>query len=129
MDSSLSAVYDRWRDDYDDEFIDAHATVAIEEWTVRDPADDVKSLADWVAEMVAERVGEDEATEDYYEAWMDAAAAPVVLVAFTAALDLMASKVVGWRMADQLVATHTITHDANGTPMLDGEALYRAVAP
>lgn len=128
MQGDLATVYEQWADDRGDYERAFLPDVAIEEWTVRDPADDVKNMASWVAEAVAERVGESDATEEYAEAWWDAAKHPEVIAGFEVVLARMASKVTGWRMADRLLATHLVTH-VDGEPFLDGKPLFPKVAP
>jgi len=126
MDFELSTVYDRWHDDFADD--EPKPDVVIEEWTVH-PADDhlphIDRLMDWLVEWVCEN---GEIDEDATECWESAARCEDVTLAFAEAMDLLASKVT-YRMADELVAIHTVTHDADGNPMLDGEPLYRPVTP
>lgn len=95
----------------------------IEEWTVRP----VVFLGDY-ADTVAERVGEDlcdesEWTEDGMDAVSRAAGHPDVVAAFQEALDLLCSKVT-YRMADEKVAEHRVTVDAEGEPIMNGERMF-----
>ena len=48
------------------------------------------------------------------------------IACFQKALDLWASKVPYW-MADQHVASHWITWDADGNPLIDGQRIYTEV--
>lgn len=97
--------------------------IVIEEWTVH-PASDhlphIGRLIDWLVEWVAEN---GEIDEDAFECWESAGRCEDVTLAFAEAMALLASKVT-YRMADKHVATHTVTHDADGNPLLDGEPLY-----
>jgi len=98
--------------------------MVIEEWTVRPPSADLPHLdtvLDWVAEMACEDAG----GEGYDDAWDAATKRPDVREAMRAALELIASHV-GFKMADTLVATHTVTWDADGEPLFNGEPMYVA---
>jgi hypothetical protein len=121
MQWDLATVYEQWADD-NDGFIDEAATVTIEEWTTAPLA---YRRPEYLAEHVAETIGE-EGDEWLFDALSNAAQKPDVIAAFQGAVDLMLSKV-GYRMAAQCIATHVITHDAEGEPMLDGGRLYRPV--
>lgn len=92
----------------------------VEEWTVapaRSHMVDVEGLLEWVDEWAAEC---GEISEGFGLPVKDAD----VVAAAEALLDLIASKVT-WRMADRLVATHTITWDADNEPLLDGDIVER----
>jgi len=121
----LSTAYEHAESDFADD--EPKPDVVIEEWTigpVRPPA-----AADTVIEWLVERACDDDmCDEGLCESWEIAGSQSEVVAAFQAALDLFASKTT-YRMADTLVATHAITHDADGNPMLDGEPLYRPVKP
>jgi hypothetical protein len=98
--------------------------MAIDEWTVHPPSYHLPT-ADAVAEHVYEHACDMEMSEDCDEEYRRVSQDPDVLAAFQSALDLMASKVT-YRMADKLVATHTLTWTADGAPLLDGEPLSHA---
>ena len=124
--STLADCYDRWRDDWSDDADEdlAACIVRIEEWTVH-PADDhlphVDLLTEWLVKWVAENGEVDENASD---CWESAARFEDVTLAFAEAMALLASKVT-YRMADELVATHVLTHDAAGNALLpDGSPLY-----
>ena len=102
--------------------------VTIEEWTVHPPSYHLPSAArvvEWVDEQV---VLDGEISEPVYDDWESASTHPDVIAAFQAALDVMASKVSG-RMANEKVATHEVTWDADGNPLLDGEPLHPPAPP
>jgi hypothetical protein len=94
----------------------------IEEWSVHSPSHHLPS-ADRVAEYVYEFASDVEMDENCDEDYQRASLDPDVVAAFQAALDLLASKVT-YRMADQLVATHLVTWDEKGRPLLDGEPMW-----
>lgn len=99
----------------------------IEEWSVAPPRRHLPA-ADRVLDYICEWVSDNgEIDEDGYDAWSSHADDPDVVAAFDAALDLLASKIT-YRMADKLVATHVVTFDAAGEPLLDGEPMYHPAA-
>jgi hypothetical protein len=73
-----------------------------------------------ISDCVLDDVGMEGARDCVFEA-----ATEEVASAFSVALDLFGSKMIGWRMAAELVASHKITHDADGEPLVDGELMYR----
>lgn len=99
--------------------------VVIEEWTVAEPSDHLPAAAH-VLEHLLENWISEEVTEAVWDHWSDAAAHTDVVAAMQTALDLLASKVDG-RMASKRVATHIVTFDGEGEPILNGERLYRPV--
>jgi hypothetical protein len=125
LDATLNDCYDRWRDDYadDDPATFADVVVRIEEWTIA-PHRVPDYIIDYAVECVTDRMG-DEGDEDYSDQWEEAAEQDDVKAAFRAAADLLASKVT-YRMADELVATHVLTHDRSGRAFLaaTGAPLY-----
>lgn len=98
----------------------------IEEYTVH-PAEYHLPAADDIVEHVIEWIADNDVTEGVFDGWETASKHEDVQQAFRDALNLLASKVTG-RMADKLVATHTITWDDHGAPLVDGEPLYRKSA-
>lgn len=97
--------------------------IEVEEWTVapqRNHLPDAGDLLEWLHETACDRMEVDEGWCDHMEA---ATKKSDVIAAAEALLDLLASKN-QYRMADQLVATHVITFDAKGEPLLDGEPMY-----
>ena len=124
LDLDLASAYERWEADLILDDGEPRPDCTIEEWTtapVTVPANAVATVVEELCERMA-----DDGDEGYYDSWMDAANHDDVRLAFQAAADLLASKVT-YRMADRLVATHGITHDDEGEPMLNGERLYRKV--
>lgn len=99
--------------------------VEIEEWTVTEPIEHLPN-ATTALEYLAECAC-DELVEHVWCTWETAATDPDVVAAMQATLELLASKVTG-RMASKHVATHTITFDDEGEPILNGERLYRPAA-
>lgn len=122
MSDSLAGVYEA---DIEPYLELVGETQTIEEWTVHPPSyhlPTVERLREWI---IWEAI--DELTEEAGEAYERASKEPEVLAALAAALDLIADRVVV-RMADKLVATHTLTWTDDGAPLLDGEPLsYPAV--
>jgi len=95
----------------------------IEEWSAHPPRYHmpcVQTVAAWVAEWVADN-GD---TNEYGLCDFEAAAVDAeVDAALDAALDVWATKITH-RMADRLIATHTVTWDDAGGPLLDGDPMY-----
>lgn len=91
------------------------------EWTVHPPRYHLQTAESILVRVVGDL---DEWTES--DDWSEAIEQPDVLAAMDAVLDLMASKVT-YRMADRLVATHQITWDAKGEPLVNGEPMYLTV--
>lgn len=93
--------------------------VEIEEWTVHPPRyhlPQVDRLLGWVEECAAEdgEIGE----------WFDVSfQSDTTMAAAAALLDTIASEIT-WRMADSKVASHWLTWDEAGEPLLDGKPLY-----
>lgn len=114
-----AAAYEAEIDPYADEH-DRRPRV-LEEWTVTDPVSHFPA-ADWITEWIAESACEG-ITEHGHDAVMDLANHPDVLAAAEALRQVMA-KHLTYRMADTLVAEHTVTWDADGNPLLDGERIY-----
>lgn len=112
-------VVERWIEDNDG----CTEAFEIEEWSVHPPQYHMPHAVEilgWIGEWTCENgdIGDD----------MDLPIKDVeVVAAAKALLDLIASKVT-WRMADELVATHTLTWDAENEPLLDGQPLYRKAA-
>lgn len=122
----LATAYEYWMEDGFPP-PDALTVVEFEEWTVV-PATGHLPRVDRVLDFVVEWTAENGDLDEYgAEAFEKAATHEDVKVALATALDLLASKV-GYRMADEKVATHVITHDAEGRPMLNGELLFPVTA-
>lgn len=120
-----AAVYENEIEPYiDDDRTDLSTRTprVIEEWTTR-PASDNLPHIDIVLEWIAECAGDNGGMEGMFESWGNAFAHDYVRTAMQAALNLAASKV-SFFIADEKVADHAITWDANGEPLLDGEPLY-----
>jgi hypothetical protein len=92
----------------------------IEEFSVH-PARYHFPRVDWVTEWIGEWVAENGMVAEGFDA--DEAVDDEVRAAFDAALDLWAGKV-RYSMANELLATHTVTLDADGEPLLDGAPMY-----
>ena len=96
--------------------------VAIEEWTatpLRHNMPDAERLVEWITEFTC-----DDAQEEAYETMCDAST-PTVYAAFQKLLDEFGQTLTGWRQANKRIASHLITFDEEGEPMLEGERLYR----
>lgn len=125
MQSDLETVYEQWLDDFmpfddGDSIVLVDQVVTIEEWSVKDCVASPYDVEAAVENLI-ERLG-DEGTEDYYDALESAAQSAEVLAAFQAAADLLCSKV-GYRMADELIVTHTVTH-VGDVAYLDSKPLF-----
>jgi hypothetical protein len=94
----------------------------IEEWSVHPPRallPSAEALMEWISEWTA----------DYGEVSADFDILPETAEVKQAAeffLDHVASKIT-WRQADKHVASHWITWDEKGEPLMDGKPLYRVV--
>jgi hypothetical protein len=93
--------------------------VEIEEWSVKPARDHMPSslgVVEWLQEWVEENgeiAGDFDITFDFL----------AVRKAADALLD-EAARHVTWRMADKKLATHWVTWDEQGEPLLDGEPMY-----
>jgi len=132
--SDPAAAYEQWVDDayWDpDDPKTLHErleNLTIEEWTAV-PASDFVPSSYWLMERCSDCVY-DECNEGIADILRDVDADMEVRAAFTAARDLYAAKI-GSRhqMADKMVATHIVTWDEDGEPLLDGEPMYRKAQP
>lgn len=96
----------------------------IEEWTVHPPIyhlPSVSAILDFVSEQVCEN---GELTEGVWDHWTFGG--DEIEAAAEALRQVVAAQQGNGRMADKLIATHVITHDGSGAPLLDGEPMYRA---
>lgn len=104
-------------------FCDDHeGTRIIEEWTVlpagstfRSPAD----IVDWLCEDAA-----DDAPDGWYDCIEHLDHDPVVLAAAEALRAALIERATPYWIADRRVAEHTITWDAEGEPLVNGEPMY-----
>ena len=95
---------------------------------MRPVADHLPSV-DWIIETVLENVAEEGLLDEHgFEDFENACFADDVKAAAEAFRESVASKV-KYRMADTLVATHEVTWDDNGDPLIDGEPLYTTSPP
>lgn len=93
----------------------------LEEWSVAPRGSSVpvaSSILEWMVESAA-----DELVEGGWEDLEDIARRPEVIAAAETLRQAMASRVRFW-MADDLLATHSVTFDDAGEPLLDGEPMY-----
>lgn len=123
MHFDLASCYESDIDDWDAEPEVEPPTYIIEEWSVRDCVDHVPSvdtLLDWLSEWTCEN---GEIDEDGCDTFTDAMRHPDVKAEARRFLDFCAARI-SYRMADKLVATHTITWDADGEPLDNGEPIY-----
>ena len=98
-------------------------STSIEEWTVRDATDHLPPI-DWIVDHVCEWAADNGMLDEYgFEDFERHGRDEDVVRAFQAALNVWSSKV-HYRMADQHVATYTITWDDEGEPLVDGERMY-----
>lgn len=119
----LATVYEQAECDWDENH--RPDLVLIEEWTVAEPIEHLPTAA-IALEGIIEHYVSEEVVECVWDSWEDATAADEVIASMQATLDLLASKVTN-RMADKHVATHIVTFDDEGEPILNGERLYRPV--
>lgn len=112
LDRDLQDAVDKIVDDhYDDD--DHPEFIEIEEFSTM-PASKAFPPVDHVIEWICERASEDEFSfEEFAEAVHDAQTQDVVN-AFQAALDLWASKVTGWYVADKVLRVHKIPWPPEG---------------
>lgn len=98
----------------------------LEEWSVQPQGSTVPSpgaILEWMEESAC-----DELVEGGYEQIADITKDPEVR-SLAEALCQAFVKRVTFRMADKLLATHVVTFDADGEPLLDGEPMYVKRAP
>jgi len=129
MSDDIDEEYEKWADDsgYEPsmraEYENWPDQLVIDEWTaepLRHRLPSAERVVEWITEQTCDDIGMEEA----YESMCDAST-PDIYEAFQAALDLFGKSMVGWRMASKRIASHVITWDAEGEPMLNGERLYR----
>ena len=106
--------------DIEPDLIEA-TSYTIEEWTARPISWSIPS-AERTIELVMEQVEDEYSGEDDL---LSAAAIEACIPSFSAALQVLKSKIREWMQADRLVRLMTITFDEAGEPLLDGEPLYR----
>lgn len=97
----------------------------IEEWTAKGPERYMPAPA-LIAEQIAEWSADEMGLEGAGDAWDDATKDPNVINEIHRAMTHMASKV-AYRIADEKVAEHKVTLDADGQPLLNGQPMYRKV--
>lgn len=103
---------------------EAGRSFTIEEWTVHPPQEHLPKVGH-VLDFIAEWPDEwGEVSEGYSEHLGKAMDNDDVRAAVQALIDVIASKVT-YRMAAEQVATHKVTWDDEGEPLLDGERMYR----
>jgi hypothetical protein len=103
-----------------------HAPRVIEEWTCRPVAEHLPP-GDWLIDRLLEWVADEGLLDEYgYDAFELACQGEDVMAAAVALRSVIASKV-NYRMADKLVAEHSVTWDDADEPLVDGEPLYVAV--
>jgi len=124
MCDSPAEVYEGREDDhcFEDVPIAEWKPMKIEEWTSLPLGHFVPSALKMIEDLV-EGLGED-VSEGAYDSIGDIDEDPGVRAAFEAARAAFISKLGGWRQAQKLVRTPTVTWDENGDPLLDGEPMY-----
>jgi hypothetical protein len=132
LDYDPAAVYERWANDHDYDppnmlMADWGRPEKLEiiEWS-SNSGDEFMPSAARIAEWASEVYCDDAMFEDPGDQMGKAASAPDVIEAFEAARQLMLSKV-AFRFADRELRKLTVTWDAEGQPLLDGEPMYRKV--
>ncbi len=108
-------------------FIHDEDAWAIEEWTVTPNIGFIDTAAN-ILEFVAEMASDDTGCEDCWDAWEAATKHPDVIAATEQLRSVLAAHV-AYKVAGQLIATHQITLDADGNPLLDGDPMYRKATP
>lgn len=96
----------------------------IEEWTVHPPRDHfptVDHVIEHIVEWVADCGETDEGFDEHLYAEADRAAVEAMLQAWADRIT--------YRMADERVATHEITWDDDGEPLVDGVPMYGPSRP
>lgn len=100
----------------------------IEEWTVADPRRAFPAgdrIAEWITETVAD---EGEGDEGFFDDVERAAIRAQAVEWFDAVVAAWAKRMT-YRMADRKVASHLVTWNAAGEPLLDGEPMYARRPP
>lgn len=125
MCDSPAEVYEGRECDYcfEDLPVDQWEPMKIEEWTSLPLGHFVPSAARMI-ENLLERLMDGDVSEEAFDRIGDLDEDPEVLAAFEAARAALASKLGGWRQAQKLVRTLTVTWGENGEPLLDGEPMY-----
>lgn len=121
-----AVVYERWLDDRYDPPTADETPLEIIEWSVVDLNTQITS-ADWILERIAEDIGDECGYGEAGEAASKACQHPDVVAACETMRAEIAAKFTGWLTADRELRTLTVTWDANGEPLLDGEPMYRKV--
>ena len=123
-------VFERWNDDrWDDpDAVGPLPPLEIIEWSCVDLNTQITD-ADRILERIAEDIGDECGYGEAGEAADEATRHPDVVEACEALRSAIAVHFTGWLMADKPLRTLIVTWDANGEPLLDGEPMYRKVAP
>jgi hypothetical protein len=124
LERDIATVYEgeiepRWDPD------DRPDSVTVEEWTVHPPIEHlppVDTLLEWAADWASDNADLDTTGDEQLR---DATQPPAVAAAFRHALAVWADHIT-YRMAKDHVATHTITWDPNGEPLVNGAPMYAA---
>lgn len=95
----------------------------IEEWTVHPPRYHLPSAPEIAAWLVDEAELNGDLTDEAGETLRRQLRHPEILTAADALLEALAARMT-YRMADEMVAEHDVTFDADGKPMVDGKPLY-----
>lgn len=134
LEVSPVAVYERWASDSD--FPDCinfptdgalyrvPASLEIVEWSTAPVGERLLSV-DRILETIYDHFADDAEYEDASDDLERQLGKPEVIAAFTAARDLLASKMT-FRYADRKLRVLTVTWDENNEPLLDGEPMYRS---
>lgn len=120
MHFDIASVVDGVMDDFCDLYPARPFTV--EEWTTTTPEVWLPS-AESVLEWMVERAADELIDEDCFDAYDRASKSEDVRAAMQSVIVLLTSKV-GYRMAEKCIATHQVTFDEAGNPLVDGAPLY-----
>lgn len=121
MDTDPASVYESYIEPYDKP--EPGARIEIEEWSVhpsRYHLPSAPAVIEWLEEWVHENgeiVGDFEVSFD----------TPSLRWAAETLLN-GAAREITWRMANEKLASHWVTWDEDGDPLLDGEPMYQALS-
>lgn len=129
LQSHPEAVYETWEGDNDlDGWLEQGSPLEILEYSVT-PTERIIPSAALILERIAEDIGDECGYEEAGEAADRACRHPDVVEAAEALRSAIAAHFTGWLSADKPLRTLIVTWDADGEPLLDGEPMYRKVAP
>lgn len=127
LQNDLATVYENWECDVEPE--DRPERLEIEEWTSKPIGEGVQSVGRILEHLYDWLCDDDIVLDPHADRVEKVFADPDVEASFAVARAVLVNKLnaTGWRNADRRVATHVITWDEAGEPLVNGEPLYRKV--